>query len=166
MTVLEKKVDALMRLATADNDFDIANIRTELRLLRCETSPESIYSEKERDVRAFLLSLNASEHMAGYPYLVKAILLGIKKEEATANMTWGIYAPIAVEYSSTIDKVSGAITKMIEEIWDNSPYDLLEKYFAGICGPEKDRPSPKRFIARAANVLKFELTKGADRKCL
>lgn len=168
MTMLERKLDALMRFAAADNEFDVANIRTEIRLLLCESDPTAIYSEKEQDVRQFLLSLNAPEYMAGYPYLVKAILIGIEQEEYTANMTWGIYAPIAVEYDIAVDKVAKAIQKVIDAIWDKAPYDLLAEHFSGVCNADSDRPSPKRFVTRAVNLIKLDNTnkKGADRKCL
>lgn len=168
MTILERKLDALMRFAAADNEFDIANIRTEIRLLLCEFDPTAIYSAREREVRSVLLSLNAPEHMAGYQYLVEAILLGIEKEDATSNMSWGIYAPIALEHDSNIDKVSGAIQTIIDAIWDRASYELLAKYFSGLWDAEKGRPSPKPFITRLANIIRFDLAKqkGADRKCL
>lgn len=159
MTMLEKKLDALMRFAAADNEFDIANIRTEIRLLLCSEDPAVIYSQREQEVRKFLLELNAPESMVGYQYLVDALILGLEKKEALANMSWGIYAPIAVEHNCSIDKVWGGIESIINAIWDKAPYGALAKHFGGVCDIQKGRPSPKRFITRAVNIIKLDLQK-------
>lgn len=165
MTMLEKKLDALMRFAAADNEFDIANIRTEIRLLLCSEDPAVIYSQREQEVRKFLLELNAPESMTGYQYLVDALILGLEKKESTANMTWGIYAPIAVEHNCSIDKVWGAIESIINAIWDKAPYGALAKHFGGVCDIQKGRPSPQALYHQSCkhNQAESANVKGADR---
>lgn len=165
MTILEKKLDALMRFAAADNDFDVSQRRTEIRMLLCESDPVVIYSARERDVRRVLMDMCAPEHMAGYPFLVDAILLAIEQDTYLDNMTWGIYAPIAVKHSSTLTKVQRGMCNIIEAIWDKAPYAVLEAYFNGIVGPEKDRPTISQFVSRVANVIKYDLVKGAGLRC-
>lgn len=165
MNNLEKKLDALMRFAASDNDFERKQIQTEIRLLFCESDPAVIYSEREREVRKVLLELCAPEHMAGYPYLVDSIILAIENEVYLDNLTWGIYAPVAVKYESSLPKVQRGMSNIIDAIWETAPIERLEAYFRSNWTSGKDRPSCGQFIARVANIVKYDLLKGADGKC-
>ena len=165
MTVLEKKIDALMRYASADSDYDKEKIRMEIRQLLCETDPVFIYSDKERAVRKILLDLNAPDHMIGYCYTTDAILLVIQDEFYLHNLKWGIYAPIAQKNNTSITAVDHGISNLIEGIFYRTEFDKLNSYFKGIITDEKDRPTNGQFIARLANIIKYELREEACEEC-
>lgn len=157
MRVIEKKLDALMRYAAADNDFEKEKLRVEIRKLLCETDPEIIYHEKEKAVRKLLLKLNAPDHMVGFPYLVDAVLLTMKNELHVMNMTWGIYSPIASEHGTSSDAVQRGITNVIDAIWDKTSVDEMERVFPGIYKERREKAPNARFISRIANLVKYDL---------
>jgi two-component system response regulator (stage 0 sporulation protein A) len=157
MTVLEKKLDALMRYAAADNDFEKEKLRKEIRTLLCETDPEVVYHEKEKEARRLLLALNAPDHMVGFPYLVDAILLTMKNELHVMNMSWGIYAPLAKKYSVGVTTVQRGITNTVDAIWDNAPIKKMERLFPGAYIGNNGKVSNGKFISRIANVVKYNL---------
>lgn len=157
MTVLEKKLDALMRYAAADNDFEKEKLRKEIRTLLCETDPEVVYHEKEREIRKVLLAMNAPDHMVGFPYLVDGIMLTMKNELHVMNMTWGIYVPLAEKYNVTVSSLQRGITNVVDEIWDNAPIREMERLFPGAYIGDNGKASNGKFISRIANVVKYNL---------
>ena len=165
MTILEKKLDALMRYASADNDFEKDKLRKEIRQLLCESDPTIIYSEKERDIRNVLLDLNAPEHMVGYLFTVDAIMLAIQNEFYIHNMKWGIYEPIAQKHNTSITSVDRGISNIIDAIWYRTQHEKLYGYFKGIISEGRDKPTNSQFISRLANLVKYELHKDGVRKC-
>lgn len=165
MTVLEKKIDALMRFASADNDYEKENIRKEIRQLLCETDPEVIYHEKEREVRNVLLELKAPEQMVGYAFTIDAVLLAMKDTSYLHNLKWGVYEPISRKYNTSIVAVERGVNFFVTTVWDFAPSSKLDCYFGGIITEGKDKPTNGQFIARLANIVKYDLLKGADGKC-
>ena len=165
MTILEKKLDALMRYASADNDFEKDKIRKEIRQLLCDSDPTIIYSEKERDVRDILLDLNAPEHMVGYLFTVDAIMLAVENEFYLHNLKWGIYEPVAQKHHTSMTSVDRGIGYVIDAIWYRNPFEKLNTYFGGIISEGRDKPTNGQFLARVANLVKFGLYKDGVPKC-
>lgn len=165
MKILEMKLDALMRYAAADNDFEKEKLRLEIRKLLCETDPEVIYHEKERQVRKILLNMNAPDHMVGFPYLVDAILLTMKNEISVMNMKCGIYTPISEKYHNTPEAVQRALTNVVDEINLHAPFEEMERVFPGIYKDGKDKSPNGRFISRVANLVKYDLYEGGGEEC-
>jgi two-component system response regulator (stage 0 sporulation protein A) len=165
MKIMEMKLDALMRYAACDNDFEREKIRLEVRKLLCETDPEVIYHEKERQIRKLLLKLNAPDHMNGFPYLVDAILLVMKDEIYLMNMSWGIYSQIAKKYQLSNSTVQRGIANVVDAIWDRAPIKELQRIFPGIIEEGKGKTTVGTFIARISNLVKYDLLEGDEKKC-
>jgi hypothetical protein len=154
MTLLEKKVDALMRFAAAE-EFERDALRTEIRKLMCEDNTGPSVTDKEVEVRKVLMELGAPENHSGYAYMIDAILLAMEDDINMKNMTWGIYAPLSVKHSKTIDEIRSGISRSVEKVLARAPYDLLQKYFYGIIGPYKNHVTAGEFIGRLAVMLKY-----------
>ena len=70
MSHLEKQVNALMRLCTAEKETDRRKAQAELKAL-LTNSPTA--QDPESLVREILLELGAPENLLGHPYMVEAI---------------------------------------------------------------------------------------------
>ena len=157
MTLLEKKVDALMRFAAAE-EFEKDELRKEIRSLMCEVEHIPVNDERELKVRKVLMELGAPENSNGYVFMVDALMLAMEDDINTMNMTWGIFAPVALKRNSEIDKVRRTITATIEKMCARTPYEILEKYFHGIIGNNgREYLTASEFIGRMAVVLKYGL---------
>ena len=74
MSILEKQVEALMRLCVAERESDRDRVRDELRRM-LENRKATHSSDPEYWIREMLLELGAPDHLSGHPYVIQAILL-------------------------------------------------------------------------------------------
>ena len=73
MSILEKKVEAMMRLCVAENEKDRDRIREEIRsyLLRVKHD----VMDPEQEIRRILLELGAPDHLVGHRRLQLLLLI-------------------------------------------------------------------------------------------
>ena len=161
MSILEKQVDALMRLCTAEKESDRAKVREEVRrmlenrkLCRASADPEYL-------IRELLLELGAPDHLVGHPYTVQAILLVVQDRTYIDSITFGLYPQLAVIFDTTASRVERAIRHLIEVTWARGNWDTLNRYFGNTVSPEKGKPTNSEFIARMANVVNQRLREAA-----
>ena len=157
MNNLEKKLDALMRYATAKDEQDRISAVQELKII-LELGKEPLYGEMlEREIQKVMFELNAPDNFLGHQYTVKAIQMVINKPEYIGSITYGIYPRVALEYYTTPSRVEKRIRDTIEFVFNHAPYEALEKYFGGIVNSENGKVTNGQFIARLANVVKYRL---------
>lgn len=105
-----------------------------------------------------VLKLGFSPHMRGYQYIVAAVDM-LLREKRPCSIVKEVYAGLALEYSTTIECVEGAIRKALRQAWaaDGSPLRALAK------GEGSDivlPPSNGRFLTTLAQHLRLELAEG------
>ncbi|MEE0111354.1 MAG: sporulation initiation factor Spo0A C-terminal domain-containing protein [Oscillospiraceae bacterium] len=159
MRILEKQVDALMRLCAAESESDRALVREEVRRLlevrqRAGTDPEYL-------IRQILLELGAPDHLLGHPYVVEAVLLVVEDRTYINNITFGLYPQLAAHFDTTASRVERAIRHLIEVTWTRGDLDVLNRYFGNTVSMEKGKPTNGEFIARIANVVKQRMKEAA-----
>lgn len=159
MKDLEKRVEAMMRLCVAENETDRNQIRQEIRNYLYHTRSGS--PDPEREVRRILLELGAPDHLAGHPYVIRAILLVMGDRLYINNITFGLYPQLAVEFDTTPARVERAIRHMIEVTWSRGDLDVLDRYFGNTISASRGKPTNGEFIARLANVVKQNLREAA-----
>ena len=162
MRNLEMKLDAVLRLCTADDPHEVAAAREELRGLMQssrKTKPEPI--DPETEVRRILLELGAPDHLVGHPYTVQAILLVVQDRTYIDSITFGLYPQLAVIFDTTASRVERAIRHLIEVTWARGDWDTLTRYFGNTVSAEKGKPTNGEFIARMSNVVKQRLREAA-----
>lgn len=160
MTIMEKQVDALMRLCTACDERTRSEAREEIRFLLQGRKPRSEAQDPETILRNILLELGAPDHLLGHPYVVQAVLLVIHDQMYIKNITFGLYPQLAARFDTTASRVERAIRHLVEVTWTRGDMAVLDRYFGNTVSAEKGKPTNGEFIARLANVVKLRL-KGA-----
>ena len=159
MSILEKKVEAMMQLCVAENERDREKIREEIRYYLMQRHRDSV--DPEQEIRRVLLELGAPDHLVGHPYVIRAILLVIQDRLYINSITFGLYPQLAVEFDTTPARVERAIRHLIEVTWSRGDLDILEKYFGNTVSASRGKPTNGEFIARLANVVKANVQKAA-----
>lgn len=158
MSILEMKVDALVRLCAAEKESDRKQLRDELRRLMNERS--TVCADPEYLVRQILLELGAPDHLVGHPYVVQAILMSLENRVYIDNITFGLYPQLAAHFDTTAARVERAIRHLVEVTWTRGDVDTLVRYFGNTVSPDKGKPTNGEFIARITNIVKLRLRDG------
>ena len=159
MNLLEKKVEAVMRLCVSENERDREKIREEIRHYLIHFDPGKM--DPEQEIRRILLELGAPDHLVGHPYVIRATLLVMEDRMYINNITMILYPKLAVEFDTTPARVERAIRHLIEVTWFRGDLDILEKYFGNTVSASRGKPTNGEFIARMANVVKTGVQKAA-----
>jgi two-component system response regulator (stage 0 sporulation protein A) len=159
MSILEKKVEAMLQLCVAENERDREKLREEIRYYLLQRQRDSV--DPEQEIRRILLELGAPDHLVGHPYVIRAILLVISDRLYINSITFGLYPQLAVEFDTTPARVERAIRHLIEVTWARGDLDILEKYFGNTISASRGKPTNGEFIARMANVVKANVQRAA-----
>ena len=159
MSILEKKVEAMLQLCVAENERDREKLREEIRYYLLQRQRDSV--DPEQEIRRILLELGAPDHLVGHPYVIRAILLVISDRLYINSITFGLYPQLAVEFDTTPARVERAIRHLIEVTWARGDLDILEKYFGNTVSASRGKPTNGEFIARMANVVKGRVDRAA-----
>ena len=151
MMNLEKQVDTLMRLCTADREADRSVLREELKKM---LEYNRLGFDPEQELRKILLELGSPDHLVGHPYVIRAILLVVGDQLYINHITFGLYPQLAVEFDTTPARVERAIRHLIEVTWDRGDLDVLNRYFGNTVSASRGKPTNGEFIARIANVIR------------
>lgn len=161
MSILEKQVDALMRLCTAEKESDRVLAREEVRRMLENRKVCRASSDPEYLIRELLLEVGAPDHLVGHPYTVQAILLVVQDRTYIDSITFGLYPQLAVIFDTTASRVERAIRHLIEVTWARGDWEVLNRYFGNTVSAEKGKPTNGEFIARMSNVVKQRLREAA-----
>ena len=161
MSILEKQVDALMRLCTAEKESDRVLAREEVRRMLENRKMGRASSNPEYLIRELLLELGAPDHLVGHPYTVQAILLVVQDRTYIDSITFGLYPQLAVIFDTTASRVERAIRHLIEVTWARGDWEVLNRYFGNTISADKGKPTNGEFIARMSNVVKQRLREAA-----
>ncbi len=161
MSILEMKVDALMRLCAAEKESDRRQIREEVRRLLVSRQLGKHSTDPESVIRQILLELGAPDHLLGHAYVVEAILLVVEDRTYIDSITFGLYPQLAVKFDTTAARVERAIRHLVEVTWTRGDMDVLNEYFGNTVSVDKGKPTNGEFIARLSNVVKQRLKEAA-----
>ena len=157
MRILEKQVDALMRLCTACDEKTRQEAREEIRFLLQGRKAAPVGADPEDIIRQILLELGAPDHLLGHSYVVQSVLLVIHDQMYINNITFGLYPQLAARFDTTASRVERAIRHLIEVTWSRSDWEVLGRYFGNTVSPDRGKPTNGEFIARIANIVKREM---------
>ena len=159
MSILELKVDALLRLCAAEDPQEQKMLRKELLELmkaRWQTSVDPEYL-----VRQLLLELGAPDHLLGHPYVVQAVMMCLENRMYIDNITFGLYPQLAAAFDTTAARVERAIRHLVEVTWTRSDMEVLMRHFGNTVHPDKGKPTNGEFIARITNIVKLRMKEAA-----
>ena len=161
MRNLEKQVDALMRLCTAEQESEKDRAREEVRRLLGSRRLAGASSDPEYLIQEILLELGAPDHLVGHPYTVQAILLVVRKRSYIDSITIHLYPQLAAMFDTTASRVERAIRHLIEVTWSRGDLEVLNCYFGNTVSAGKGKPTNSEFIARLSNVVKQRMREAA-----
>lgn len=154
MSLIERKLDAIMRCLAADDQADRERARREIRYLMKSDSVAPADRGLEYDVRRVLLDVGVPENIKGHRYLVKAICIAVHRPDVIGWITKDIYPTVAKELDTTPGRVERTIRHAIDVAWDHGDLDTLQRYFGNTINPAKGKPTNSQFISRMANVVR------------
>lgn len=156
MTITEKKLDALMRFAAAENAADQQKVRREIRQLLVQ-EPAPVGESVEEAVCRILLDIGVPEHVLGYKRLVTAICAAVHKPDLLQAITGELYPLVADSCNTTPERVERTIRHAIELAFDRCDCDVLARYFGNTISYSKGKPTNSEFIARVSNIVRREV---------
>ena len=159
MSILELKVDALLRLCAAEDPQEQKMLRKELVELMKHKWQSS--ADPEYLIRQLLLELGAPDHLVGHPYVVQAVMLCLENRMYIDNITFGLYPQLAAAFDTTAARVERAIRHLVEVTWSRGDLEVLNRYFGNTVSPEKGKPTNGEFVARISNIIKLRLKEAA-----
>lgn len=161
MSTLEKQVDALMRLCTAEKESDQTQLREEIRKMLESRKQTRASADPEYLIRDLLLELGAPDHLVGHPYAIQAILLTVQDRTYIDNITFRLYPQLADMFDTNVARIERSIRHFIEVTWSRGSWEILNRYFGNIVKSGKGKPTNGEFIARMANVVKQKMREAA-----
>lgn len=155
MITFEKKLDAVMRYITSENDAERFAIRAEIQAMLTHEDVLPVDRGLEYDVRRVLLDIGTPESLIGHRYLVRAICLVVCQPELLQMITKQLYPEVAKAFNQTPGRVERSIRHAIEVAWERGDLDTLMRYFGNTVSPIKGKPTNREFIARVSNVIRL-----------
>ncbi len=153
MSLIERKMDAVMRFIAAEDRVTQERARNEVRQLLTCVAPPAL-DDPEQLTRKVLLDIGIPEHLKGYDRLVTAICAVVDKPSLTGAITKELYPMVAKKHQDTKSRVERSIRHCIETAWMRGDYDTLQGYFGNTVSPDKGKPTNSEFIARIANIVR------------
>ena len=157
MSILELKIDALMRFCVAETEDARNEALADLREI-LKNPPAQPYGmaigDKDLMIRQLLLELGVPDHLPGWMYLSEAIAMVVDNQDATIGITKNVYSQVAAKHSKTVGQVEKQARYAIEVAGTLADMEVLRKYFGGIVDPTKGKPTLREFIVRIANNVR------------
>lgn len=155
MSNLEMKIEALMRLAVAEDAAERKQAKEGIRTLMGRSEqPPLVKTDLESEARRVLLEMGVPDGIMGHRYLVKALSIVAEGPEIMDSVTKSLYPKIAKECNTTASRAERAIRHAVEVAVVRMDYDTLMRYFGNTIPPNKSKPTNSEFIARLANVIR------------
>ena len=154
MNNLEKKLDALIRLVTAEDSSTRNELKMELATLMQEPKKALGLTELIEDM---LTRLGMSNAILGFRYSTEAIRLVVLDESYVHNITKGLYPAVAKACGTTPSRAERAIRHAVEIIFDRCDTSTLEEVFGNSVSPTRGKLTNAEFVARMAIVIRRQV---------
>lgn len=153
MTILEKKVDALIRLCLSEDPLKRGKLKKELQdLLEGRAAAGSIREE----AIALQIELGVPLNLSGFCYATEAICIAANDPEAVmpGNVT-ALYDKVADLFGGTKGScVARCIRAAIERCFENCDPDVIRQYFGNTVSPQKGKLTNSEFINACGRIVR------------
>lgn len=156
MTILEQKVDVLLRLAMSGDYIEQENLMAKARELLAESPISPIRQQRvsAKDIDKVISDLaqefGIPKNLKGYPYFCEAVRICAEDLDVLNSITKVLYPRIAEKFNTTPSRVERAIRHAIEVAIDKCDYDTLCAIFGNTISPAKGKPTNSECIAQFA----------------
>lgn len=156
MTLIEKKVDILCRLAL-DAHANHDTLKKQLSEIMLKKPAKHVTTDSA--VRDALRNVAVPVGIQGYEYLAEAVSIAVKNPHAVRNMTndGGVYASVAKKFGTTVSRVERSIRHAIERSASECDPEILYNVFRGSISANKGKPTNREFISVIAEFVREEL---------
>lgn len=155
MTVLEAKVDALVRLALTQDIDEWHKELTRLELLAEGVLPGNAL---EDEIAGFLTELGQIGQPTARDQLFKALELAIEEPQLLEALCCGFYPRVAEICGAPSGKrVMRNIYNYIEKLWTIGDPKVLDRYFANTISIYTGRPTTGAFLTVASREIRRRL---------
>ena len=152
VTILEKKVDALIRFCLTSDIEEREQCKRELRKL---LNGKAVAGTVREETTALLTEIGVSPHLAGCAYALEAICIVAEKPSAAH---YGNVTALWEEVSGLFDvkpmSIERCIRHVIERCFDTCDPDMIEQYFGGTVSPDKGKLTCSEFVAGCAKIIR------------
>lgn len=157
MTTLEKKIDALYRIVTAENDENKSLALKEARDIFRDNTPIDKTKLVKRRTEEILSSIGVRESLSGYDALVLSISMVVNNPALRYAITKELYPAVAHKLGSTSSRVDRCIRHAIETVFDRCDTEEISKFFGNSVSLHKGKPTNSEFIAKVAHKVRREI---------
>ena len=155
MTVLEAKVDALVRLALSRNTDQEESVLSELELL---AQGVNLGVTVEEEIAEFLTELGLIGRPTGRDQVVKALELAVEYPQLLEALCCEFYPKVAEICGAPSGKrVMRNIFNYIEKLWNEGNPKVLNHYFANSISIYTGRPTTGAFLTVASREIRRRL---------
>ena len=152
MTLLEKKVDALIRMVLEEESHRQEEHRQRLTaLMKGRYTSGDVWEEAED----LLTELGIPQKLTGFRYIVEAamVLLERKRPISKGLITEVLYPQVAERCGTTASKVERSIRHAVEVGFDRCEPEVIRQYFGNAVSPDNGKPTNGEFVVRVAGIL-------------
>ncbi len=153
MTVLERKIDIILRYIAAGED-EKPKIRKDIQTLVGTSDVDiskNIYLE---DVIIDLLKeIGIRSSLCGHNYIVYAIQISIADSKNIESVTKLLYPMVAEYFGTTSKRVERGIRNAIESAFDRGVPEEFKPLFGSTVSPLKGKATNKEFISACVNEV-------------
>lgn len=154
MSVLEQKVDAVMRLLTAETTLGVKEAKEQIRDLLEGQTEDRTARDIDDEICHVLLEIGIPDSLIGHRYLSTALSLAVGDPTIVDDITGRLYPTVAKVHNTTGSRAERAIRHSVEVAFDRGDLDVLAKFFGNTISPNKGKPTNSEFVARIANVIR------------
>lgn len=158
MTILEQKIDLLVKYVTEPDPSAKESVLIELRDLMKDVSksPKKSIRFVTEDI---LTEFGVSTKLSGYRYIVTAVELMIEDSLYYSKyITKGLYPKIAeIHSNSSPNRVERCIRHAIESTMEKGNYEAVYKLLGNTVHFIRGKPTNTEFICRIAQLVRREV---------
>ena len=150
MTMLEAKVDALIRCVLTGNDpTAISDLK--------DLVEGKVSAPVGEEIASFLMELDIPVGPKGYDQLVTTLELAIKEPQLLNDLFKGLFIKAAEMCGTSERRIERNIRHCIETAWEKGDPKVLDRYFANTISLRTGRPSTGAFLFRATREIRRRL---------
>lgn len=152
MTILEKKVDRLIKLCLEDDTAKQKQCKDELRAM---LKGKPVAGTIREEAMALMLELGISPHLQGYAYAVEAICFAADNCEADKKIcVIALWEHVADRFETTWMRVERCVRHAVERCFKNCDWDILVEKFGNTISPHRGKLTCGEFISVCTNIVK------------
>ncbi len=156
MTVLERKIDVLLRVVTAEDDMSRQTALEEAKELRMAGTVPAQQKNAE-DIRlqaeALLTEIGVPNSLSGFDYLADGICMLAEDRKLRFKVTKELYPRIASRNRKTTIQVERSMRHAIETAFMRADQETILRHFGGSISKETGKATNREFMARLAREI-------------